>query len=225
MPSPLLPRFPLCLVPMYQPASDDDVSATSAVRCPWWGWEAYAGVSAAIYASAAWSMHDLHNDYASAGWAVTAVLCFLWFLFFRNERRAQPLRCPLRFEGYTAARKEFQLPAAALVPSSSFVPPPSPEPEPAFARRLPFYCTAAAIAVIGCIAVLLLTLDAAFLGISISTHAPLTGSSTWMAFISFCMSIKCCLQLIASLWRGRQRWLLSIAQAVRDSHGLQAMVV
>ena len=131
--------------------------------CPAWGWEAYAGISAVIYATAIFGMTGLNNYYAAAGWGATAAVCTLWYLYFRNERRAQPLRCPLRTDDSST-----EPPSVPFLTST---------------RRLPFYCTLTSITAMTLIALLLLTLAATFLVMSITRHAPLTGQSTWMAFI------------------------------------------
>ena len=158
--------------------------------CPWWGWEAYAGVSALIYLTAIFGMTGLNNNYAAAGWAVTSLLCFLWFLFFRSERRAQPLRFPLR-----------SIPGALDAPLTS-----------AYPKQLPFYCAQPSLALIAGICAAVLVMAIAFLWLSIERREPLTGSSLWMAFISWTMAAKCGVQLLASLMRGRRRWLEAIAQ-------------
>ena len=181
------------------------MSSTSAshMSCPSWGWEAYAGISAVIYLTAIWGMTGLNNYYAAAGWGATSAVCTLWFLFFRNERRAQPLRCPLRIDD-PKTTATFTTPHQHSVP---FLTP---------TRRLPFYCTLWALTAMTAIGVLLLTLATAFLVLSITHHAPLTGQSTWMAFISFTMSVKCSLQLIASLCRARRRWLVAAMEQHTD---------
>ena len=166
--------------------------------CPWWGWEAYAGVSCLIYLTAIWGMTGLNNNYAAAGWAVTSLHCFLWFLYFRNERRATPLRCPLRSDDTTPRGMHTAQLDAPLTAS--------------YPTRVPFYCTLASISLMGCISAALVLMALVFLSLSITHHAPLTGSSTWMAFISWSMAVKCSLQLLASLYRGRQRWLEAIQE-------------
>ena len=186
-------------------SSMSSMSSTSFshLSCPTWGWEAYAGISAVIYATAIFGMTGLNNNYAACGWGATAAVCVLWYLYFRNERRAEPLRCPLHVTNdktapATSHQQQHSVPF--LTPT----------------RRLPFYCTLTSITAFTVIALLLLTLACTFLVLSISRHAPLTGQSTWMAFISFTMSVKCSLQLIASLCKGRRRWLVAAAEHQAD---------
>ena len=176
---------------------------SSHLTCPSWGWEAYAGVSAFIYATAIFGMTGLNNYYAAAGWGATAAVCFLWYLFYRNERRAQPLRCPMR--DLDATKHSAPIPFLTAT------------------RRLPFYCTLTSLSAMTAVGLLLLTLAVTFLVLSVTRHAPLTGSSTWMAFISFSMSVKCMLQLIASLCRARRRWLEAAAE--READGRKARLI